>query len=98
MERRFCEDTPDFQFEATDFGGIVQFLNPDILAISNCPGGDCDPAFGDYVVITGDLRSQGLGALLADAVCEAIEKQTEETGDCDTSGEGGDKEREKICP
>jgi hypothetical protein len=99
MERKFCESTPPFQSCGNDFNGIVEFLNPALLTVSNCTNGPvCDLSFADYLVITGDLRSQGLGTLIADKVCQKLEQKiSESTGTCESGGDGGDEEREKLC-
>ncbi len=99
MERKFCESVPPFQSCGNDFNGVVQFLNPALLTVSNCTNGAvCDLDFADYLVITGDLRSQGLGTLIADKVCKKLEaKISESTGACDSGGDGGDEEKEKLC-
>gem|GEM_PF-4893655 len=100
VERSLCESTPPFQAEAVDFGGLVEFLNPALITVSNCTDDAvCDTDFADYLVITGDLKSKGLGGLIADKVCAQITaKITENTGSCDSSASGGDSDREKICP
>jgi hypothetical protein len=102
IERSFCESTPPFRADATDFGGLIEFLNPALLTVSNCTNDSvCDTSFADYLVITGDLRTVGLGGLIADQVCEKLtEKTSESTGECgsEDDGSGGDDgEREKIC-
>ena len=97
IERSFCESTPNFQACALDFGGTIEFLNPALLAISNCTDTNvCDTNFADYLVITGDLRAKGLGNLLANQVCETLAaKVTEDTGECSSGDGGDDEEKEK---
>ena len=102
LERTFCEKTPPMQSCATDFDGSVEFLNPKLFTIKTCTDdGVCDTDFDDYLVITGDLKAQGLGFLVADKVCEKlVEKTSEGTGECPDKEEGEpeDRERERICP
>ncbi|MCO6437557.1 MAG: putative metal-binding motif-containing protein [Phycisphaerae bacterium] len=99
IERSFCENTPPFQAEALDFGGIVQFLNPSLQTVSNCTNdAECDTHFADYLVITGDLKSNGLGAFIADQVCQQIQmKVTENTGACKSDSGESNMSREKVC-
>ncbi len=100
MERKFCQSTPPFQSCGNDFNGVVQFLNPALLTVKNCTNAAvCDLDFADYLVITGDLRSQGLGTLIADKVCKKLDQKiSESTGTCESGGDGGDENKEKLCP
>jgi len=43
--------TPPLESEGLDFGGLVKFVDPRLIAIET----DGDPSFADYIAITGTL-------------------------------------------
>jgi hypothetical protein len=51
LETAAASNVPPLEGEGLTFGGVVNFVNPKLIAIDNEPNTD----FGDYLAITGDL-------------------------------------------